>query len=495
MNRMIAAASAAVLSLTVAAGAAAAQDFRALAQQDLQAAHDALAANHPAAVIPGAPSENFRGWIDAGLQDAQSKVGQVNSGDSHAYLLRYYANGFRDSNIAIRPTYESLGPFFATSWPGFATAWRNGEYVVSYVQPGVRGTPPLGATFVGCGEQTAADMASDRLDRWEGDLTTEAGRVRTAPYLLWNRNNPFTAGVPTVECKFKQGRRERRYRMTPQPADKAALEAAYRASVYTPGANPLAVETIDGRPWIHMHTLADDAGWDAFFAAVEGQLAAIRGPQGFVLDLRGANGASLNATARGYGLANRIWTPDFTVSRQPEAGSITYRATPQNRQWFADTLGRMQADPRFVQESAPVIEQTQAIVAAFDSAIAAGQATFTMPGRASVADTGAANPVQGPVIVLVDGGCTSGCLDALDLLTKLPNVRLAGSVTAEDSIFVEPTVLRLPSNYADLSYGHKAWTTRERGNDAPFTPAQGLAYTGNPTDETAVRAWVGTLFQ
>ena len=51
MNRMIAAASAAVLSLTVAAGAAVAQDFRALAQQDLQAAHDALAANHPAAVI------------------------------------------------------------------------------------------------------------------------------------------------------------------------------------------------------------------------------------------------------------------------------------------------------------------------------------------------------------------------------------------------------------------------------------------------------------
>ena len=58
---------AAVAALGVAAGAAVAQDFRALAQQDLQAAHDALAANHPAAVIPGAPSEAFRSWIDAGL--------------------------------------------------------------------------------------------------------------------------------------------------------------------------------------------------------------------------------------------------------------------------------------------------------------------------------------------------------------------------------------------------------------------------------------------
>lgn len=494
MNRMIAAASAAVLSLTVAAGAAVAQDFRALAQKDLQAAHDALAANHPAAVIPGAPSEAFRSWIDAGLTDAQGKVGRVNSGDSHAYLMRYYANGFRDSNIAIRPTYEGLGPFFATSWPGLTTAWRNGEYVVSYVKPGVRNVPPLGATLVKCGDKTAAQLAEERLDRWEGDLTTEAGRVRTAPYLLWNRNNPFTGGVPSL-CTFTVGRRDRDFQMQPQPADAASLEAAYRATVYTPGANPLSVETVDGRPWINVHTLADDAGWDAFYAAVEAQLPAIRGAQGLVIDLRGANGASLNATGRGYGLANRIWTPEFTVSRQPEAGSITYRATPANRQWFADTLARMQADPRFVAESGPVIEQTQAIVAAFDSALAANQPTFTMPGRPSVADTGAANPVAGPVVVLVDSGCTSGCLDTLDLLTRLPNVRLAGSVTAEDSIFIEPTVLRLPSNYAELTYGHKAWTTRQRGNDAPFTPAQGLTYTGSATDEAAVRAWVGTLFQ
>ncbi|MCG2664018.1 MAG: hypothetical protein L6284_11155, partial [Brevundimonas sp.] len=55
MNRLIAAASAAVVSLTLAAGAASAQDFRALAQQDLQTVHDVLAANHPAAVVARAP--------------------------------------------------------------------------------------------------------------------------------------------------------------------------------------------------------------------------------------------------------------------------------------------------------------------------------------------------------------------------------------------------------------------------------------------------------
>ena len=492
MYRLITAAAAATLVLG--AGAASAQDFRALARQDLQAAHDQLQANHPAPVVGGAASATFNGWIDSGLADAMGKVAQVNSGDSHAYLMRYYARGFRDSNITATPSFEGLSPYFATSWPGFTTGWRDGKYVVTYAKPGVRNTPPIGSVLVDCVGKTAEQIAQEKLDRWEGDLTSEAGRVNTAPFLLWNRNNPFAAGMPQT-CNFQPGGRgrPRAFNLAPTPPLIADLEAAYRATVYQPGATPLGIETVNGKPWLNVHSFADTAGWDAFNEAVVAQAPALAG--GFVLDLRGASGQSYTSTARGYGLANRIWTPEFTVSRQPAAGEITYRATPGNRQWYADTLGRMEADPRFVQESAPVIEETRAIVAAFDAAIAAGQPTFTLAGRPATPDTGAANPITGPVVVLVDGGCSGGCLDTLDLLTRLPNVRLAGSTTATDSIFIEQTTMRLPSNYSDLSYGHKAWTSRQRANNTPFTPAAGLAYTGNPTDEVAVRAWVGTLMQ
>ncbi|MFC5344653.1 hypothetical protein ACETK8_08355 [Brevundimonas staleyi] len=494
MTRLLSAVSAAAFLLV--AGTATAQDFRGLARTDLQAAHDALRDNHPAAAVPGAAGDTFRSWLDAGLADAQGRAGQVNSGDAHAYLMRYYAGGFRDSNIAITPTYEGLGPYFGISWPGIATGWRDGRYVVTYVKPGTRNAPRVGEIVVSCNLTPIEEYARGKLDKWEGNLDTEAGRVTSAPYLLWNRNNPFAAGTPST-CEFKRDARARprAVELRPVPLVAGDLEAAYRATVYMPPATPLNVETVNGRPWVHVHSFADSAGWDAFNSQVEAQAAALRGPQGFVLDLRAASGASAyTSTARGYGLANRIWTPEFTVSRQPAAGAITYRATQGNRTWYADTLGRMQADPRFVQEAGPVIQQTQEIVAAFDAAIAAGQQTFTLPGRAAVADTGTANPVQGPVIVLVDAGCSGGCLDTLDLLSKLPNVRIAGSTTATDTIFIEPTVQRLPSNYSDLSYGHKAWTSRERANNAPFTPAQGLAYTGNPADENAVRAWVGTLF-
>ena len=493
MYRLITAATA-VAALALGAGAVQAQDFRALARQDLQAAHDQLRDNHPAPVVGGAASQTFNAWIDAGLADSLSKVAQVNSGDSHAYLMRYYARGFRDSNIAMTPSFEGLSPYFAISWPGFTTAWQGGKYVVNYVKPDLRAAPPVGSVLVDCGGKTAEQMAQEKLDRWEGDLTSEAGRVNTAPFLLWNRNNPFAGGVPGA-CNFQPGGRgrTREFRLTPQPGLIADLEAAYRATVYQPGATPLSIEMVNGRPWLNVHSFVDSAGWDAFNEAVLAQAPNLKG--GFVLDLRGASGQSYTSTSRGYGLANRIWTPEFTVSRQPAAGEITYRATAGNRQWYADTLGRMEADPRFVQESAPVIEETRAIVAAFDAAIASGQTTFTLAGRAATPDTGAANPITGPVVVLVDGGCSGGCLDTLDLLTRLPNVKIAGATTATDSIFIEPTTLRLPSNYSDLSYGHKAWTSRQRANNTPFTPAAGLAYAGNPTDEAAVRAWVGTLMQ
>lgn len=493
MNRLVSA-SLAAMTLVAGVGAAQAQDFRALARQDLQAAHDELKANHPAAVLAGADSQSFQAWVDAGLADALGKAGQVNSGDAHAYLMRYYANGFRDSNISMRPSFEGLGPFFGISWPGLATGWRDGKYVVTYVKPGVRSLPPVGAELVECQGTTAEELAQEKLDQWEANLNTEAGRVLSAPYLLWNRNNSFTRGLPG-ECDFSvNNRRARTYRMNPQPVQLADLEAAYRATVYTPGEVPLAVETVNGRPWVHVHSFADSAGWPSFNAAVEAQATTLHGSQGFVLDMRGASGQSYTSTTRGYGLANRIWTPEFTVSRQPAAGEITYRATQGNRDWYAATLGRMEADPRFVLEATPVIERTREIIAAYDAAIAAGQPTFTLTGRPPVADTGAPNPVQGQVVVLVDAGCAGGCLDTLDLLTRLPNVRIAGSTTSTDSIFIEPTTLRLPSNYSDLSYGHNAWTSRQRANNEPFTPEAGLIYTGNPADETAVRTWVGTLF-
>ncbi len=344
-----------------------------------------------------------------------------------------------------------------------------------------------------CDGTPAEEIAQRRLDRWEGDLNLEADRIETAPYLFWDRGNPMAGGLP-AECRFMDGRRRRNVDIVTDFAAPEDREAAYRASVYVPPSVPLAVEMVNGLAWVNIHTLADDADWAAFLAQVDAQQSAIRGAPGVVIDLRGADGTSASAASYALRAAARIWEPEMIGAAQPTDVELGYRATPANREWFAQALARMQGDPAFVANNPATIAETQAVVAAFDQAIQAGQQSFTRPIPAIGDIETGANPVRGNVVVLVDGGCSGGCLDAVDVLKDLPNVRLAGQTTSADTLFIEPTITALPSGFGRVVYGHKAWINRERASNQPHTPDQGLTYTGDPTDETAVRAWVAGLF-
>lgn len=540
MKTILATASAAAI-LTVLAGPATAQNWRALAEADLNIAAQELRDNHPAMVVEDRASGAFRSWMDTGLAQTREFLPRVNAGNAYSYALRYFAGGFRDSNISLEPSWDwERKPWDVQVWPNFATAWRNGQYVVSWVKQGERNMPPLGATLLQCDGTTAEDISQTRLDRFEGDLTQEAERIRTAPYLLWNRSNPLVGGYP-AECEFQDGRRKRKVKLTYGPANAVDAEAAYRASAYAAPAVPLAVEQVGNLMWVNIHSLDPAAGWDAFYAQLEQVQGQIHEAPGVVIDLRGADGRDPDSIQLGNRAINRIWGGEFVTGQQPATGDLTYRVSQANRDWYAQILGRMQADEAFAYDYPDAIERTQALVASFDAALAAGQPTITAPVQslgtarsvlyreavaqyeadlaaaeaeaAAMAESGevpadgaqaeaapapeappappATNPVKGNVIVLVDGGCSNGCLDLVDSLSNLPNVRVAGQQTSADTIFFDPKRIRLQSNYADLSYGLKAWTTRARPSNQPIQPE--VPFTGNPLDENAVRTWVASL--
>lgn len=479
MRALAAAASLAALALT--AGAASAQDWSANARQDLQAIHDTLKAEHPAPIV-GRNAETFNAWIDTGLAEVDSILGRVNNPAAYAYALKRYTGGFRDANIGATPNWAPVDPWFASTWPGFATAWKDGSYVVSYVKKGAKGAPPLGAKLIGCGSKTAEEIARERLDGYEGDLNQEADRVTTAPFLLWDRANSLIPNAP-INCEFMVKKSKRPFDLRYDFGGDAERREAYLASVPRPSGAPM-MEAWNGGFWIKAPSFVQADGWDAFIQQVEAQRDAIRAAPVVVLDFRGASEGS---ATQAYRLANYLWDPEFVLANSPQVGNAVYRPTPALRAYYLEVLGRQKQNDLYYYAA----QKTEALIREIDAAMAAGQTTLQRNEAVAPPAEVPANPVKGKVIVLTDSRCTGPCLDAMDMLTRLPNVIHAGAATGADSIYVARTEQMLPTGNARMFYGHKGWLDRPRGDKQPYKPSK--VFTGNFGDDTAVKAFVAGL--
>lgn len=472
---------AASLSVAVAVGfAAQAQDLTAAAQQDLQAAHDLLRDNAPQMVVDR-DSAGFRSWLDAGLAQAKalptSKIANIRG---YTYALRAYGVGFRDVNVDVRDVYAQAPEWFAIDWPGFALGWRAGAYVVEWTNPRDNHLPQVGAKLISCDRVPAETLAQKRLDLFEGDLRQPSDRLRTAPYLLWNRANPFVDPTP-AKCDFDVGGRRRTYQINPQIGGEDLRRQAYEAGAGRHEA--LSLEPFAGGFWITVHTLDDSAGWDAFLAQIEAQQAAIQAAPVVVLDLRGAAGAS---SRNGFRVANRIWTPDVIAAGAAQTVHVAYRATGDNAKSVQTLADQLKASPQYAYQA----PKYQALATALSQAVAAHQPTLQQDESVARAPGDHPNPVKGKVIVLTDGWCTAGCLDVLDVILHLPNVVQAGAATSTSSIFVAREELPLPSGQGKVVFGGGVWSDRGRGSDQPYAPAAAMTYNGAPDNETAYKAWV-----
>jgi hypothetical protein len=459
-----------------------AQDWSAAAAQDLQAIHDRLAADSPAPHVDK-DSATFRSWLDRGFEQTRGQTGKANQPQSHLYALKAYTGGFRDASIDVIPNAAPTLPWTAAAWPGFGTAWRNNGYVVAWTLPNGRGLPPVGAQLLSCDKRPAEQIARERLDKYEADLELASGRVLSAPMLLWDRGNPFAGPLPQ-KCEFSVNGSRKSYTMNYQFGGQAEREQAYKAAApYSDG--KLALEQWgNGRYWISLHTSDDsNPGWPNLLAQVDAAQQALRDAPVVVIDLRGA-GEGLGSSA--YQVFNRLWGPEYRLSKAPQLSNVAYRVSPGNRQYFADAVARMMSDDRYFYER----EKWQALVADLDKAAAANQPILQRNDSVKLPDTIPENPVKGRVIVVVDATCASGCLSMLDGLMALPNVTLAGTPTSADSIFVGREEVLLPSGQAKLVFGNKAWLDRPRGSNAPFTPAPNLTWTGAPNDDAGFKAWL-----
>lgn len=473
----------------VASGAAATQvlpadaaGWRALAARDLDAMRDALRANSPIFIVER-DSSPLRAWAESGYAQSLADLSKVDDAASARALLSRYAGGFRDGHISLRAT--DAYPAHKDGWPGFTLRWDGSAYRVDGRAPfaGAPVLPPENAALVSCDGVPAEKVARTRVDFVFGNLDL-SGRIRTAPWLLWDLGNPF-AGAPPRQCSFSVDGKPVAFPLAYRPIDdKEGADVLKRGTGVTP--------TMDVAPWgedrwwIGIPSFGN-GDWTSFFAKVDKAMPELRKASAIVIDMRGNGGGNSAYASR---LATRLYGLDLVRAEAPVLGPVTYRASAANRQTYANYLEFQRKDGG----DQETIAYLESVVSRFDKALAAGDGKFEVADDVSDATrpTPPSNPVAGKIILLTDGHCNSACLDAMDLFTALPGTIHAGTMTAADTIFMDISRVDLPSGLFSLGYGHKAWTERPRGSNVPYRPAAAWTYTGDLRDNAAWKAWLET---
>ena len=171
----------------------------------------------------------------------------------------------------------------------------------------------------------------------------------------------------------------------------------------------------------------------------------------------------------------------------PALGDVVYRVSDATRARFAEFVEATKKNPN----AANSVKEMEELVARFDAAKAAGEATFRLDNDSPPPSLPATNPMAGTrVVVLTDYACNSACLDLMDLFMNIPGVAQAGVSTQADTTFMEITPIDPPSGNVGFYTPHKSWIERPRRSNVAYVPRPEFTYHGDLGSEDQIKAWI-----
>ena len=464
-------------------------DWSTTFQDDIQAARRIIFESHPGPVDTLNPG--FGDWLDSGFEQQMALAESIDTADEYVFAMRKFVGGFRDGHLGIRFDVDRG----AARWPGFFTSWRNGAVVIHTVDPAIVSKLAEGDRLQSCDGQTAEQLIRQRVFDFQFDPALPANWVPAAARAFVDLGNPFV-DVPK-HCVFVRENREivldlewREFSWDDRRDDYSAARGRTRPEVglFVP-------ET--AIYWLQASTFGPNEAQVAKYKDAFRQLREARTTAKLVvLDLRGNDGGSSMWADL---FAEALWDqlPD---DDEEDAEFVEWRVSEGNVAYW-ETV------PSFIREqfgdSHSAYRWSNHVLRHLATSLKDGQVLWRetpVEGEQDSDDTSIAqnsSPVapkyRGTVVVLTDTTCGSACLDAMSLLTEVPEVVHVGSVTAADTEYMEARSEQLPSGLATLVIPIKVYRGRVRPDGGYFTPAfqfEGLHW----TDE-ALRTWVLSLWR
>lgn len=440
-------------------------DWRQIARQDVLGAYDSYVANHPGMHDPG--NRDFPDLLkrarDAGLEAADG----ASSPESYAAALGAFSAIIQDGH-AIAGMKTPAGTPQPVEWPGFIVAWRGDKALVH--RAGSATLPPPGSDVLGCDGMDIREFITTRL-RARPFRPAEAGQWWYWGPRAFTSTPTFREGRPR-SCTFALPNGETRsvdLAWSPAPPEFDSLLGKATDGERTP------IGLSELRPGLFLIGMSDfqpnEEGVKAY-RALYSELALrrdeLRKARAVVIDLRFNNGGSSEWSQEG---AKVLWGKAIVEQRVGDyfkTASIWWRASEGNTAYMAELVADLRRDGQ-----AEIADDMEAAGAGMHKALASGQPFYVE--KDDKADNGA--PVVAansdfttPVYVITRGLCASACLDAVDIFTRFPNVKLIGAPTAADTTYMDVRVADLPSGKGRVVIPNKMWVGRPRASGQIYEP-------------------------
>jgi len=442
-------------------GSVAARTFNWLkaTREDILAAYEIFRYHHPGMFDPHNPG--FPDKLRRARDKALAFAAKVDDAEGHMRALALFSSVLADGHARVQASYSGHGDLL---WPGFRTVWRGD--VLRVVGP-VEAGPPPDSALVGCDGKDARTVIVEGA-LWFGARPAEPGQWwEFAPSTFQRTQSPYEK-LP-LQCRFREpGGRVANYRLewrsVPEDLLRAWMQQASKR-------DPIGLtEPRTGIYLISLPTFSPDAQgrmrYERLFHDIDQNIASLTAARAIAIDLRQNGGGS---SSWGEEVANHLWGEAAVKAKL----SHYFRNTQV--WWLADTANIehfRQVAAEFRSQGRSDASELDDVVRHLAVAHGKGKRFYIEDVGASFerAKGGAARRQLPPLYVITDGKCASACLDALDVFTQFPSVKLVGAPTSADSTYLDIRFQPLPSDRGAVMLPTKIWVQRPRGAGEVYRP-------------------------
>jgi hypothetical protein len=437
----------------------AAVDWQAATREDVLEAYDIFSHHHPGMFDPNNPSfpKQLRLARDAALTFAR----RVHDDEGHMRAVALFNSVLSDGHARVVVGYNGHG----MRWPGFTTVWRGRAL---YVFDAATKGPRRGSALLGCDGRDARSLIREATFL-DGRSNEEGQWWVNAPMFFW-RNGSSYDPLPRA-CTFRNpDGQATTYRLNWRPIDERVFDHWIQQWQREPVG---LTQPKPGIEWITLSTFSPDeqgrAQYDRLFRDLDARSQQISAARALVIDLRNNNGGS---SSWSEDVANRLWgkaAVDWALAKYFQHTQIWWFADAPNIAHLRDSAAKVRAEGRpQADEGIDFLELADRL----EFATKRGKHFYIEDFGAVLSRhvTNAAPRPLPPVYVVVDGGCASACLDALDVFTRFPGVKLVGAPTSADSQYLDVRLQPLPSGRGGVWLPTKIWVHRPRRAGEVYRP-------------------------